>query len=1696
MIMRVERASVRRRWLAMALVGLGGFPVLAPMAQAQNTYTWRITGGDGTWDTTTNNWLLSGLPAAWSNGPNIAVFDQARRDTFIGVATGGITAGSLSFLNNGAFTYTIGTANRQLTLNNGASDALITVGRGTIGTGNYAGVGGNTLTGSPLVFFNNLVIANNGAFGTTALTLAGTVNHTSSGGSISVSGKANTTIGGAIGVSVTGGITKSGTGTLNLSGTNLFTGGVAINGGVLNAASNAALGNAANSVSISGGSVLRFTGNLSTARALAINGSTGNPSGIDLASGTTTTLTGSGASAGLVGSGTALISLTNGTTAGTLSIEGAQSGFTGSLVVGTPGMQLVGHMPAPRIFATTPGATLRLQNAGTLANVANVTVNNGALLTITQPTTAITGRLGSAPITLNSGRFGYTTSANGNAAITENFGALSITGTPVIFGSEAAGPTAGTSLTFASLNRTDNAGLWLRAGSAAGIGGTPGANTVNYKLGSAPTLSGSGVAGTPQVGILPWAAYLGPGETSAQNLVTYDANGFRPLTSAEVTPVTSFAELSGAAGNNVSLQGYVLMSGDATINSLFNPGYLIQGTGTLTVASGTVATPGFGFFSGPTLNFGTSTGYFHIGDQFIFDSGSSLSGSSGLSVNGLNSNGSSYLNLVSAGTSTLSGGITINGNAKVAFARDDQLGATGAGNDITLGGGALQYAGTGGSLDPARNIIVNAANGTITGSLGGLQIPGLISGPGQLQFGGGSTAVLVQLTGGANTYSGGTVLGAGILGINNANQLGTGSLLLNRGTLRADADLVFASAPHVAASSTINTNGFSIALNGGLSGIGGEFGTNNTQNSNTLTKTGLGTLTVSADSTFAGVLELAGGTFSLNGGGKLLELAELEAGAGTTMTLDNTATNVTDRLGDANPITLSSGGTLRLIGNASAGGQETTGPLTVVGLGNSIQVEASGGQISSLLLEDLVAPYTSINTVLVRGTNIAAGSGTAGHVFLKRFNGDTGAPANGTLLPNVMAEDLSNPGVFASAIYDTAVGIRPVVASDFLNGAVLQNAAPTNTPTTAHFRVNPSVANPVPVIDASNRVSSLRFAPGGVLDYPGSVPGELRVGIIETEAGGAAASITNSGTGLLNLVGSSLYLLTGADMTVAAGLDITGNLSKNGAAALTFNGDVDSLSSITVNAGTLTFNNSGPITSGTLRINGGALNFGTGVGAASFTTINGTAGTLNLGATNLTISNGGSYSGIITGTGGLINSNSGPPSSATLTLGGANTFSGSITGSSPNPSYIITHPSALGTGTLDLSSQSQSSFITATLGYDFGAAGFVGTVANNIILPSAAVTVNIGKTSIFNQGQTLRLTGLLSGGGAGMSLELNRNSGFSPNIVVLDNPNNSFLGTIRNGTSGSFAITSNGALGNANNPISLSSSSSGLGSMRFDANNITVGSGHTITSASGSINTNGNNAAIAGVLAGTGGFTKIGAGALTLSNPANTFSGPMRVSGGSLLVNGNLAGGATLTVTSGSLPGDPLVPGGTLGGTGFIGATNAPRNVSIENGGTLAPGNSTGLLTVNGNVAFAPHFDFYDDPIFAVEVNGTTVGTGYDQLAVNGAVDLGGANLLLSFGFTPSMSDMFFLVSNDGTDPITGMFYGLAEGSQFTTNIGGTNYTGQITYQGDFGALLTSGGNDIAIFGLTVAIPEPGSLALLGFSALSGAALFHRRRKS
>jgi autotransporter-associated beta strand protein len=220
-----------------------------------------------------------------------------------------------------------------------------------------------------------------------------------------------------------------------------------------------------------------------------------------------------------------------------------------------------------------------------------------------------------------------------------------------------------------------------------------------------------------------------------------------------------------------------------------------------------------------------------------------------------------------------------------------------------------------------------------------------------------------------------------------------------------------------------------------------------------------------------------------------------------------------------------------------------------------------------------------------------------------------------------------------------------------------------------------------------------------------------------------------------------------------------------------------------------------------------------------------------------------------------------------------------------------------------------------------------------------------------------------------------------------------------------------------------------------------------------------------GALSGHGGLTKTGAGTLTLSN-TSSYDGTMRVSGGALNVTGSIAASSV------------LIDGGTLQGTGRVGAITGTS-------GHLHPGGSPGILA-SGSLAMSPGFHF------DVSLDGPAAGTGYSELDVTGSVDLGGATLDATLGYAPAWysgggpPDLLYIIKNDGADLVTGQFDGLPQMSRFDLLYNGTTCQAMISYEGDYAAGTLIGGNDVV-----VALPEPATLSLL---ALGGLLAMRRRR--
>jgi autotransporter-associated beta strand protein len=182
-----------------------------------------------------------------------------------------------------------------------------------------------------------------------------------------------------------------------------------------------------------------------------------------------------------------------------------------------------------------------------------------------------------------------------------------------------------------------------------------------------------------------------------------------------------------------------------------------------------------------------------------------------------------------------------------------------------------------------------------------------------------------------------------------------------------------------------------------------------------------------------------------------------------------------------------------------------------------------------------------------------------------------------------------------------------------------------------------------------------------------------------------------------------------------------------------------------------------------------------------------------------------------------------------------------------------------------------------------------------------------------------------------------------------------------------------------------------------------------------------------------------------------------------------VVGGRTLNLHApGSLGVSPLrlTTAATLAGDGQTGAIQA------ESLTTISPGKGIGVLHTVGNVTLvASRVSF--------ELNTVQPGLGYDQWEIQGGLSLEEVDLRLIFGnalFAPA--DTFFLILNDGSDPVSGEFTrlngstaNLSQGAQFTAG----NRLFEISYSAAPGDAFYDGGNDVAIR----VVPEPATISAL-----------------
>ncbi|NWL78815.1 hypothetical protein DM872_18380 [Pseudomonas taiwanensis] len=1145
------------------------------------------------------------------------------------------------------------------------------------------------------------------------------------------------------------------------------------------------------------------------------------------------------------------------------------------------------------------------------------------------------------------------------------------------------------------------------------------------------------------------------------------------------------ADISAASGSTLTLSGalngaFSLNKTDAGTLVLSNSGNEAGLTAGTTITAGTLSIANDDYLSSGTitLNGGTLaiTGATTVDNAIALASASTIATSANATLSGVLS-GSGTLTKSGASTLTLSGSNTHSGAVSLTAGGLTLSGGSALGNSsaVTQSAGTvltISTAETIGSLAGTGSVVLNAAL-TAGGDNTSTTYSGVISGTSGLTKAGSGTMTLT----GNNTYTGATTVSAGGLTLNRVGgalddntsvAVAAGTTL----TISADETIdVLSGAGTVALGSsalTVGINGTSSTFSGAITGSGtltldggGTFtlsGTNSGQSWGMQVLSG-GTVSIAGDANLgSGTLQLNDGTLSVTSTGTIDNAITLGASAGRVSVDTGLALSLSGAIGGAGALTKTGSGTLTLSGGNNYSGTTTvlSGTLSVAGDGN-----LGAGAVT-------LAAGTTLQVTGATTINNAFNLGGAATFQTDAAVTVSGAITGSGSLTKTGAGTLTLSSLSSNYLGGTtlAAGTLSVQSSAALgSGTITFNGGALDVSTTTALAfsnaVNMATVGSISFIEDAEATFSGAFAGTGGLTVTGVINGNRELLTLSNSGNSttwsgtltatnaalqfAADNMLSSGTITLN---SGSVLLATAGTTVdndvvlggagilfsnAGNLVLSGVVSGSG--ALTTGGTVGT--SVTL-AGNNTHTGSVTVAAGKLILSGGsAVSDSAAVTVSNSTTLElassetigslaGTAGTiLTLGSNTLTTGGNNintTFAGAIDGTGGLTKAGSG-----TLTL----------SGNSSNSAPVVVAAGELAVGGTAIGN-------TASVTVNSGAT--LSLFSNERIgALFGSGTVQLGSSTLFMGGSNLSTTFSGSINGAG---NIDHNGTGSLTL----SGSNGYTGTTTVSNSGTISITDTSNI--SSGAVIMATG----GTLMVTGSNVMLNNSFTLLSGGAKVS-NANGLTLSGPLSGVGGLTKEGAGTLTLSG-ANTYGGSTTISAGTLMVNGSTASATT------------VASGATLAGSGTLGG-----NVTVQSGGVLSPGNSAGTLTVNGNLQLNA------GSILAVEINGTTAGTQYDQVVVNGTVDVSGATLAVTHGYTPGLGDTYVLIDNNLADGVTGNFSGLAEGA--TLAAGGNSTELTVSYVGATGNdfTLTAPTNEPPVVGNlngdSVGVIEGGGAALL-----------------
>lgn len=802
------------------------------------------------------------------------------------------------------------------------------------------------------------------------------------------------------------------------------------------------------------------------------------------------------------------------------------------------------------------------------------------------------------------------------------------------------------------------------------------------------------------------------------------------------------------------------------------------------------------------------------------------------------------------------------------------------------------------------------------------------------------------------------------------------------------------------------SNTGAVILSGGISETGG---------SRSVTKTGLGPVTLTAAGTYTGSTTITNGTFNLaNNSATLTNSAVvLDGGATVALNVTNNATADDTTVNRIASLTLN-GGEFRLTGPANFRTTEVIAGALTIGNGPSIITADANNRravIQAASLSRSAGGYT-----VFRGDALGSSAANAGGTSTESNIVFTSAPAASLFTGGGGAANSAQISILPWAVGDTGTGS---LGSGFITYDAGADGIAGNADDRGIRQLN-TTTEYAPTVSGAAVGDNVRIAANDTL-----AAGEVKAVNSLLVAGG--------GTG----TGPALTLGSGSTLTISSG-------------ALLFTGTPNAG---IVGAGTVNF---GSATEAFITVNN------TGDTKKFAANLQGAANTYKFGDANLDVSgvisdNGATAANLIIGQGRLTLSNPANTYTGTTTIqrGRLQLAASALKGS--GSLGTSSSPIILGT---DKSTQSENIelFLNSgvTLGRDIEArqpqVGNPDSQRYRIGIDSGTATVDttskvtIGAPAGTGTSRRLELVAVQSSAVLDFKGEIVQNgsayamlingSNAGQGAVRLSNPNSSFssstqivTGTLLLGAS--VPASGNSAIGTGSLSLGEGATQSNAtlrlltdGSFNF-ARALNLNSANAFTAviggnAAGSTSTfSGNitttsdartknlqlfaNAADTTVIfsgaiganadaTGVTNLEKTGDGTVLLSNASNTYDGTTTVSAGTLLVNGALsASPAAVTVDA----------NGILGGTGTI---NRPTIIN----GTLSPGDSLSADTTN-NLAFGDTLTFGASAVAAFQLGGTAANA-FDKITVTGAFTLDGTvNVTLVGGFTPANGDVFDL---------------------------------------------------------------------------------------